>query len=231
MNYDNWYTIGWPWLGIPVNVCLILKKFPVTKWWVLYIPFAMSWSLFWWKFVPERHVPPKRSFIIISIMSMICGFIWTNFVIVILVDVITAVGIITKLSATYLALTIIAVGNALPDAIITVALAKKGKATLGITGSYAGQLFGLLVGFGVGMLKKSLTSGERIKFDLFLEYQDNMLNIFVVFTLFISLVVTFFYATNNNLKYDNKFGFILAIIYFSFLLVSTIIEVYAEFFS
>jgi Ca2+/Na+ antiporter len=36
------------------------------------------------------------------------------------------IGVLTKLSATYLALTIIAVGNALPDAIITLALAKKG---------------------------------------------------------------------------------------------------------
>ncbi len=127
-DFDNYYVIGWPWLGIPVNVCLVLKSVPTTTWWVLYIPIAMVWSGFWYKWIPERHVPPKRSFIIISVVSMICGFIWTNFIIIILVDCITAVGIITKLSATYLALTIIAVGNALPDAIITVALAKKGKA-------------------------------------------------------------------------------------------------------
>ena len=46
-----------------------------------------------------------------------------------------------------------------PDALITIALAKDGKALLGITGSYAGQLFGLLVGFGTAMLKKSLKEG------------------------------------------------------------------------
>jgi len=38
----------------------------------------------------------------------------------------TFIGVISKLSATYLALTIIGVGNALPDALITIALAKKG---------------------------------------------------------------------------------------------------------
>lgn len=69
---------------------------------------------------------------------MICGFMQTYFIIGVLVDFLTAVGYITKLSATYLAMTIIAVGNALPDAIITINLAKKGKAVLGITGSYAG---------------------------------------------------------------------------------------------
>ena len=30
---------------------------------------------------------------------------------------------------------------------------------MGITGGYAGQLFGLLVGFGLAMLKTSLTTG------------------------------------------------------------------------
>jgi len=45
---------------------------------------------------------------------------------------------VTKLSPTYIALTIIAVGNALPDALITIALSTKGQAKLGITGSYAG---------------------------------------------------------------------------------------------
>ena len=79
-------------------------------------------------------------------------------------------GIITKLSSTYLALTIIAIGNALPDAIITVAFAKKGKAIMGITGSYAGQMFGLLVGFGFGMLKKTLTDGHAVTFDLFTKW-------------------------------------------------------------
>ena len=43
-----------------------------------------------------------------------------------LVDLLKLVGVLTKLPATYLALTIIAVGNALPDAIITINLASKG---------------------------------------------------------------------------------------------------------
>ena len=84
-----------------------------------------------------------------------------------LVDLLKLVGVLTKLPATYLALTIIAVGNALPDAIITINLASKGQALLGITGSYAGQLFGLLVGFGISMLKKSLSEGKPVEFDLF----------------------------------------------------------------
>ena len=134
--------------------------------WITMLLIAICWTAIFYWVNEERHKPPKI-FVIVALVSMICGFIWTNFVIKILIDVINAIGIITKLSRTFLALTIIAVGNALPDAIITIALAKKGKALLGITGSYAGQLFGLLVGFGTGMLKVTLTKGENVEFDLF----------------------------------------------------------------
>ena len=69
---------------------------------------------------------------------MVCGFIWTYWVSGAMIDLLTMVGVLTKLSATYLALTIIAVGNALPDALITIAMAKDKKAIMGITGGYAG---------------------------------------------------------------------------------------------
>jgi len=69
------------------------------------------------------------------------------------------VGVIAKLDTTFLGLTILAMGNALPDALTTIALSKEGYAQMGITGTYAGCLFGLLVGFGLSMLKKTLLSG------------------------------------------------------------------------
>ena len=104
---------------------------------IIYFVVCGLWSFLFYKACHCREEAPKL-FWLVALVAMICGFIWTNFVIIILIDCINAVGIITKLSSTYLALTIIAVGNALPDAIITIALAKKGKAVLGITGSYAG---------------------------------------------------------------------------------------------
>lgn len=71
-------------------------------------------------------------------MGTLTGFIWTSFVSQILIDLLTFIGVLSKLSATYLALTIIGVGNALPDALLTIKLAKNGNAMMGITGSYAG---------------------------------------------------------------------------------------------
>lgn len=42
---------------------------------------------------------------------------------------------LTNLSNTYLGITVIAMGNALPDALVTITLAKQGYATMGITGA------------------------------------------------------------------------------------------------
>jgi Ca2+/Na+ antiporter len=56
----------------------------------------------------------------------------------ILIDLLNFVGILTNLSKPYLGMTIIAMGNALPDALTTIALSKQGYAIMGMTGAYAG---------------------------------------------------------------------------------------------
>ncbi len=72
------------------------------------------------------------------ILSIVCGILWTKFCCGILIDLLTVVGFLTNLSMTYLGLTILAVGNALPDGLTTVAIAKRGQAIMGITGGIAG---------------------------------------------------------------------------------------------
>jgi Ca2+/Na+ antiporter len=63
-----------------------------------------------------------------------------------LIDLLNTYILIFDLDETFMGLTILGIGNALPDGVTTIALAKKGYAQMGITGSYAGQLFGLLIG-------------------------------------------------------------------------------------
>lgn len=73
----------------------------------------------------KDYKKPPKCFVLVAFVSMVSGFIWTYYVSGMLIDLLTFIGVITKLSATYLALTIIAVGNALPDALLTITLAKK----------------------------------------------------------------------------------------------------------
>ncbi len=138
-EYDNYLVIIWPFIGIPVGTMIITLQLPTTWPWLYIIgPIAIIWAGLWGYFVKKRKVAPEKTFIIIAFLGMVWGFIWTYWVSGVLIDLLTFVGVITKLSSTYLALTIIAVGNALPDALITISFAKQGKAMLGITGGYAG---------------------------------------------------------------------------------------------
>ena len=61
---------------------------------------------------------------------------------------------------------------------------------MGITGSYAGQLFGLLIGFGIAMIKKTIAEGDQA-FNLFTEVSVNLDDI----------IVTFTFKLNNQKKY------------------------------
>jgi sodium/potassium/calcium exchanger 6 len=73
-----------------------------------------------------------------NIISCISGLMWSYLATNILIDFLTMIGVITQLSSTYLGLTILAIGNALPDGLTVIALSKKGMAEMAITGVYAG---------------------------------------------------------------------------------------------
>jgi Ca2+/Na+ antiporter len=121
---------------------LALGKSPDSIAWFYYIPFAFVWSLLFLKGQGfkkgEFNKNSKCTNTVIELIGTLSGFFWTSFVSGLLIDLLAFIGVITKLSPTYLALTIIGVGNALPDALITIQLAQSGKAQMGITGSYAG---------------------------------------------------------------------------------------------
>lgn len=118
-------------------------------------------------------------------------------------------------------------GNALPDALATFSLAKDpNKATLAISGGYAGQLFGLLVGFGLSMLKSTITDGNQ-KFDLFdsSKIDENLLDIMVIGVIALVLVLTFLWGVCYRMQMTKPLGWIMVIMYIGFFVAATIIAV------
>jgi len=125
-HYNNWQTVGWPFLGIPIMSIIITKNLPSLMFMGYNLIFAIPWAGFFYYSVKDPHEAPEKWFILIAFVAMLCGFIWTYFISGMLIDLLTLIGLVTKLSPTYIALTIIAVGNALPDALITIKLSSKG---------------------------------------------------------------------------------------------------------
>jgi len=71
----------------------------------------------------EGEVP--KYFVLICLIGTIVGLLWTTVLLSLLIDLLNLFSIIFKLNNTYMGLTILGVGNALPDALTTIALAKK----------------------------------------------------------------------------------------------------------
>jgi len=145
----------------------------------------------------------------------------------VLIDNLNTLGVVLNLSTTYLGLTILAVGNALPDALTTISLAKDPKtATMAISGGYAGQLFGLLVGFGLSMLKVTLMQGKQA-FTLFVgaDIKTNILDIMVIGTALIVLTFTFLWGVFNKFRMSKTFAWIMLGIYGAFFVSATIIAI------
>ena len=112
------------------------------------LPVGVLCTLIMWLVLPKDGSYPKWG-MVLTILAVISGLMWSYLLILILIDLLNAVGMLLNLEPSYLGLSVLAIGNALPDAFTTIALTAQGHAAMAISGGYAGQLFGYLVGFGV----------------------------------------------------------------------------------
>lgn len=161
-----------------------------------------------------------RYFFIIT--ALLVGLNLTKVTVSVLIDSLGLIGVLFNLPKTYLGLTVLAVGNALPDAFTTMALVQSGSATLAISGGYAGQLFGLLIGFGISMLKLTWAEGPQ-KFDLFdpAQMETNFLDILVISACGCVLLWTFGYGLFNRFNMNKGFAIGSLVIYAMFFVWAT----------
>ena len=224
-EYSHKLTIAWPVLGILFTVWALFSE--PSYYWLIIIPVALVLMLFFYTNRPESNDELPKYYLLLVLLGIVNGILWTKLLCGVLVDLLTFIGVLSKLSTTYLGLTVIAIGNALPDGLTTIAIAKQGQAMMGLTGGIAGQLFGLLVGFGVSMLKKTAMEGPQA-FDLFdmNKISDNILDLIVVGVALITLIFLFIYGLVNQFKFDKRLGKTLIVIYVLFVVACTVIAVY-----
>jgi sodium/potassium/calcium exchanger 6 len=162
----------------------------------------------------------------VVIMGVLAGLLWTYVLVGFLIDLLNCFGVLLGLDNTFLGLTILAVGNALPDALTTISLVKAGQGTMAIAGGYAGQLFGLLIGFGLAQLKTTMISGPQT-FDLFnpASINENILDLIVVGTALICLSLTFCWGVFNKMRMTKPFAIIALIVYVAFLIACSILAI------
>lgn len=146
---------------------------------------------------------PPRGFVLMNMLGVMAALIWTDLLVEIIIDMVKFIGVRWNLSNAYMGLTIIAAGRALPDLVTTMVLCKHSEKLMVVSSVYVAQVFNLLFGFGLAMLRLTILRGPQ-HFDLFDRNKliKNLPEIVVIVMTLLVLVVTgiHLYINQNRIK-------------------------------
>lgn len=154
-DFSKLRCLIWPIPGTAFAMWMIFGH-PSMIWVYVGLPLAIILFGIFFFFIPSEDTPqhpPTPIQFLITFLGCVSSCCWMYLLVELLVDLLNTFGMVFDLESSYLGFTVLAIGNALPDALNTIALSKTGQGIMAISGAYNGQLFGLLVGFGIGTIK------------------------------------------------------------------------------
>ena len=150
---------------------------------------------------------------VLLISALIMSMIWIYTVTKILVQMINDSQFLLpfEVSRSFLIMTVLAVGNALPDFLIDCTLSRSGYAEMALSGTIGSPVFSLLFGFGLSLIK-TFTFSDKIeqKFDLLTFTPSTKVILCAIAGIFINLVqyMLIFSLVNYKVKrYVSYTGF------------------------
>jgi len=103
----------------------------------------------------------------IALYGFIIGATWIDAIADHLVGMLDFIGILFRIPGPVIGLTILAWGNSVADLSANVAMARKGLANMAMTACFAGPVFNILIGLGLGFSTLATMEGEsEIKVEL-----------------------------------------------------------------
>lgn len=118
--YSRFWTVLYPVPGLFFIWFVLHPVFDMT--YIYYVlPLGIILTIVMYFVLPSDGRPP-RFMMLFTVLGVIAGLMWTYVIVEVLIDILDSFGILLNLDKAYLGLTILAVGNALPDALTTIAL-------------------------------------------------------------------------------------------------------------
>lgn len=223
-HFNRLRCLIWPIPGVAFWMFMFIGK-PNEKWLYFGAPTAVIYLVIFFFFLPRDGVtqPSKPIAFFMNLTSSVSSCCWMYMLIQFLVDLLNTVGLVFNIESSYLGFTVLAVGNALPDALNTIALSKAGQAIMAISGAYNGQLFGLLIGFSAATIKNYIKEKKAMPFQLFPtgRITNNFIGLLVIFTALFILTMTWIWASTNQFKMSKTFARLIIAIYFTFIACAT----------
>lgn len=176
----------------------------------------------------EHRYKPTPRWLFLALTTL-TGIVWLDVLVNIAIDVIAYIQLTTGASDLYLGMTLLGIGNSCIDLFVNYTLARKGFQTMAITGIFSGQMFNLLIGFGLSCLmrgfKNSSTTYHVFDWDK-IWGQKSGLMILIIFT--VCLATLAFYASGLrilNFTFGKRIGYASLAAYLLFLATFTVMEI------
>mmetsp|Transcript_8483 Transcript_8483/g.31934 ORF Transcript_8483/g.31934 Transcript_8483/m.31934 type:complete len:295 (-) Transcript_8483:538-1422(-) len=135
--------------GLPVPILMLLISGPI--------------SILVAKTTSSQHPPQPQAYAaLVAAIGFVVAATWIDRLADNLVDVLELFGLVCGIPSYVLGMTLLAWGNSIGDLITNVGMAKRGLANMAITACFAGPVFNMLIGLGVGfgLLMKSEEAEE-----------------------------------------------------------------------
>jgi len=172
------------------------------------------------RFAPSADGPsvdPKVS-VPLAMFGFFVAATWIDAISDQLVRLLTFFGVIFHIPNSIMGLTILAWGNSMGDLSANMTMAKKGLANMAITACFAGPVFNILVGLGIGFMSLN-ADGGKTKVEL-----DASITVGFFFLLCNCVLVLFFGFILNRGIIPREYGYAALVLYAAYILTSLALQ-------
>ena len=141
----------------------------------------------------------------------------------IIIDLLDFIGVMLDIPPSLLGLTLLAIGNSIPDLTLDCSLAMTGYGEMAISGTIAAPLFNLLIGFGISLIRKNLNEGV-VNISFF--SNQNLPSVVAYLLLFFNLITSLAVAYKNNFKFTKGIAIRALIIFILYIIALVLVSLF-----
>lgn len=156
----------------------------------------------------------------IAFVGFVIAATWIDFIADHLVSLLDFVGIILHIPGTVMGLTVLALGNSMGDLSANMTMARKGLANMAMTACFAGPVFNILVGLGLGFSGLASKSGVP---EAVVSVSASILTGFI-FVLLNCLMLLIIGVVVGKGRIEVSYGYIALGLYMTYVVVSICLE-------
>ena len=186
---------------------------------VLIILVPLLCALLILRYAPCGEVPMRLAAAVpITFVGFASSAAWLDMIADKLVSLLSFFGIMLHIPATIMGLTVLAWGNSSQDLVANMTVARKGLSTMAITASFAGPVFNILVGLGIGLTiltQSNHNPGDPVPVSL-----NNPLRVGFIFSILNGILVITAGVVVGKGVVPKRYGYVAMILYTVYVICS-----------